>query len=394
MRGFVFSLFIVLGLAATAFADDPVIRIYYTGAIRGELEPCGCSPALQSGGLSRLSEFVRNERAAKRDFILIDAGNSAGKDTAQGRLKTETLVKAFSIIGFDAVAGLSEDANASGFEAGLFAKYKIASIQDNKANKTTDSIIVRRAKHKVNITINPHGQKKNALNVLLTEKKAAEVSRIGWDVIITSSGELIEAPVVKDNTIIVSGYERGQKLGMLSLRVDMSGKIRLDSHNWQPLPLDAPEDAAVRKIITEYDHAVAELMKDEETRQAGSGPYLGAFSCKDCHAPHFESYGATGHPKAFEALEKAGKSRNPECVVCHTTGYGTDGGFISKTSTPGLAGVGCEVCHGPGKEHLDDLSRQVFRSISAEVCLKCHTHENSPGFDYETYRKKIIHQQQ
>ena len=391
LQGLILLLLFVPGFVIPTAAKGGTVSIYYTGAIRGELEPCGCSPSLQSGGLSRLSAFVRSERDHKKNFILIDAGNSAGKDTPPGRLKTETLVMAFSAIGFDAIAGFFEYARAGEFAAGLFKRHNVLLLNPADKDNLSDSVVLKRKRYKINISVNPQGQIKNALNILLTDMNANETGWKGWDVVVMSSGETLEAPIEKDGTIIVSGFERGQKLGILKVSYGKSGKVRLVSHVWQTLPLSAAEDAVVRKLINEYDLAIAELMKAEEARQAKSGPYLGAASCKECHAPHYESYSASHHSGAFETLEKVGKSRNPECVACHTTGYGADGGFISKTSTPGLAGVGCEACHGPGREHLADLYRPVFRMMPVDVCNGCHTKQNSPGFNFSVYLKRITH---
>ena len=71
-------------------------------------------------------------------------------------------------------------------------------------------------------------------------------------------------------------------------------------------------------------------------------------------------------------------------------GFDEAGGFKSIETTPGLANVQCEVCHGPGKEHLSDLSGPM-RPVTKSTCLKCHTKSNSPDFRYPAYLKKIKH---
>jgi len=51
------TLFIMLAVIffpVTSSAGEKALNILYTGALQGELEPCGCSPETQSGGLARL----------------------------------------------------------------------------------------------------------------------------------------------------------------------------------------------------------------------------------------------------------------------------------------------------------------------------------------------------
>jgi hypothetical protein len=67
-----------------------------------------------------------------------------------------------------------------------------------------------------------------------------------------------------------------------------------------------------------------------------------------------------------------------DCVVCHTTGYVPEG---NQDNLPGLVGtwvedgVGCERCHGPGSNHVNNpygVDMQVKRD--AEQCGACHRH--------------------
>jgi hypothetical protein len=66
-----------------------------------------------------------------------------------------------------------------------------------------------------------------------------------------------------------------------------------------------------------------------------------------------------------------------DCAACHTTGYQPTG---SQEDRPGVVGiwaqdnVGCERCHGPGGNHVNDpyfVDMQVIRD--AEFCGDCHT---------------------
>ncbi len=126
------------------------------------------------------------------------------------------------------------------------------------------------------------------------------------------------------------------------------------------------------------------LMPSEEYLGVTNGTYVGAKACEACHAKAHAGWSATGHAKAFDALKNASsgdKSKDPNCVGCHVVGYG-QGGFVDEQTTPGLAGVQCESCHGPGSEHIktgDKTKILAFpNNVSALVCGRCHKTSHSP----------------
>ena len=94
------------------------------------------------------------------------------------------------------------------------------------------------------------------------------------------------------------------------------------------------------------------------------------------------------HAGAFKELTDE-YSKNEKCIKCHTTGYGKPGGFKSSDETPGLTGVQCEVCHGPGSEHLaskatdKEAKRATINLKPGAVCSECH----NPHKTHEEYKK-------
>lgn len=103
-------------------------------------------------------------------------------------------------------------------------------------------------------------------------------------------------------------------------------------------------------------------------------------------------------------------TKDQNCLPCHVTGYRERGGFVSLKTTPRLAGVQCEVCHGAGggylKPNLMSLKNKEYKrsdlvaaglvAPSPEVCKTCHN-QKSPfykPFDYEEHLKKGIHAHQ
>jgi formate-dependent nitrite reductase cytochrome c552 subunit len=168
--------------------------------------------------------------------------------------------------------------------------------------------------------------------------------------------------------------------------------------------------------------------------------YVGTKSCKTCHnksktGAQYKVWEQTAHAQAFETLKsevalelarKAGVEGNPweapECLRCHTTGFGA-GGYevkdeafwnpdpedrVAKKAVKRMAGlqsVGCEACHGPGSAYK---KKKVMEAIfngetdaasvglivpNEETCLTCHN-EDSPSykpFDFEERVKEIAH---
>jgi hypothetical protein len=70
-------------------------------------------------------------------------------------------------------------------------------------------------------------------------------------------------------------------------------------------------------------------------------------------------------------------------VGCHVTGLGQAGGFVDKELTPGLGGVQCEVCHGPGRKHATSNDKgAIIASPAMDTCRECHTPTQDQGFDF------------
>jgi len=115
-----------------------------------------------------------------------------------------------------------------------------------------------------------------------------------------------------------------------------------------------------------------------------TGKFVGAQRCSQCHANIHSDWSNTLHAKALETLEAIGQDRNEVCLGCHTVGFGQEGGFVSRRTTNSLAGVQCENCHGPGRDHVENVNDPTLRpkvDISASVCGQCHTGENHPNYE-------------
>ncbi len=121
-----------------------------------------------------------------------------------------------------------------------------------------------------------------------------------------------------------------------------------------------------------------------------SATYVGWNKCAPCHSAIKDAWQNTRHAKAIESLKKSGQETLPACVKCHVTGYEQDGGFIDYELTPEMAGVQCEVCHGPGSGHMaSPTTKNIVRTSGAALCRQCHTQGQDPGFDYDAKVKNV-----
>jgi len=147
----------------------------------------------------------------------------------------------------------------------------------------------------------------------------------------------------------------------------------------------------------------AEAVADFHTWDSQDPAYEGGrTACRRCHLGQYRSWERTPHANALETLPEDNRT-DPACVKCHVTGYDKPGGFTSIEDTPNLAGVGCEVCHGPGslykeKEIMEDHDASVAAGLmipDEQTCLACHNSEspNFPGsFNYEEMKASGVHE--
>jgi hypothetical protein len=152
--------------------------------------------------------------------------------------------------------------------------------------------------------------------------------------------------------------------------------------------------------------------------------YIGTKNCKKCHIKQWKSWSETKMANAFETLKpgvaaerkaelaldaEKDYTTDAECVRCHVTGYGKEGGFTSIDATPDLVGVGCEMCHGAGSGFTQDglmtlknkeykradlVAAGLIYPVDETVCIQCHN-EDTPipdyTFDYEAKKAEGLH---
>lgn len=165
------------------------------------------------------------------------------------------------------------------------------------------------------------------------------------------------------------------------------------------------EDPRIKEELADK-LAVAPLIKaigaDELERYLASGNYVyvGNTKCRLCHREFFVGRKKDAHDHTLEKLDKLGYADNPRCLVCHSTGYGIPGGFVSIKDTPRLANVQCEGCHGPGSVHVVRRDKGGFLAgtdkpeLLRKMCISCHTERWDQSYNeldkaFKKYRNPI-----
>ncbi len=246
------------------------------------------------------------------------------------------------------------------------------------------------------------------------------------DLILTARGDYNPTPgsgaVLEGDTVILDPGSGGRFILEADL-VRKEGRTRLVRYT--PYPLPPKETGKGRKsppgAITP-DPTMAEWItamrcdladgKALEEALAHPGPvkrggYLGSRSCFPCHEASAEAWKKSLHSHAWKALEDDEEARgwpitlSPECVSCHVVGFGKATGFQSPERTPDLLNVGCENCHGPGREHVLRMMEDPGNPDKAiergggggGYCYDCHdTERQTHGhFHYEEKWKRIRH---
>jgi hypothetical protein len=75
-----------------------------------------------------------------------------------------------------------------------------------------------------------------------------------------------------------------------------------------------------------------------------------------------------------------------DCGPCHTTGYSAQGNQNSLkgiTGTWNEDGVGCEACHGPGEQHLNNPQGVKPPNDPKQACGLCHVRDNTSVLEAE-----------
>ena len=226
-----------------------------------------------------------------------------------------------------------------------------------------------------------------------TEAMAKEVEGIDITVVGHTFRTFQDERVVGKTVMLAAGYD-GRFVGKADLDVEKdTGRIMAFTVDMISLDDSIASDPVVSEQVDAFKEELAAFKlemrgKYKPTKGSDKEQFLTQRSCQKCHGDVWDKMRTQGHESAFASLGRKGQSGNPECVVCHVTGYLYKNGYDEQPPYNRLANVQCEACHGYGTQHKRDGS---MLKIARASCVECHDKDNSPEFDYATYWEKIEH---
>jgi len=386
------------------------------GDTNGYLAPCGCAKPM-AGGIERRVALLRQlggERA-----VLLENGGLVKGVSEQDALKADALVEALKSAGVDAVNLGPEEARrgVSGVlsmtnlapnlllcstlpanDFGIRAQvakgpFLIGGVSSNAAEIARSLGVPDESLDAAIRRLVSQAESGDRIPILLLRGSESEARRIAGDhpaialIVYSSAGTPPAQPRMVGRTALVTPGDKG----LFVLSVAFEGGKLVD-FSVVPVTHLGAADPQTTAIFRAYLDRVSRAGLLDRLPRSKGGDFVGTPRCVTCHTQAGNVWKSSAHARALGTLEAKGHDRDPECVGCHVVGLDFEGGFRSRGRTPELADVGCESCHGAGRQHAGDPIKYPMGRVGAQSCAPCHVPDHSPTFDFETYWRKIAHE--
>ncbi len=422
--------------------------IAYTGADRGVLQPCGCTKGML-GGIGRRAALLQAIAPSRHNALILATGGlidgtSGMRDqidsktiTHLDRLRYETLLVALGEMGY-AAAALGPEELRLGFdrlrEASEIVDFpflltnaimeseeplpfeKVCRISLNPdgrsepvdvalfgvialslASELPDGVDLAPAGAAVLAAVEESGRAADFHVVLLSGSRAdarglSQKIPSPWLIVYSSPDsepQIYEFGKQTGDGRIVTPGDRGRFVGFSTIVTRGDGRWAVGESRFEALDDSLPESDIVRFPIEIYRERIR-LEKVIENQLAtipnrSGRAYRGSASCTSCHPETYKIWMESRHAQAWATLVQAERDYDPGCVSCHVTGYAIEKGFAGADAPRPLVDVGCEACHGPAGDHVEEGDPPT----TIASCAACHDRHHSPGFDREEAWKKI-----
>jgi Cytochrome c554 and c-prime len=419
------------------------ISIFFTADTRGRLVPCGCFSG-QFGGLTRLKTVLDGEAAG--DAIRADIGDAIRGREDYNLIEYKYMLQAYADMRYDALnignkeaelslaqlQQLKKESPVSLISANLLeakagapvfepykilhrGKYRVALLGVLDPRLQGENLGTGLAIEKMEVTLEkilPELKQKADVIVLLAFTDEASLARLAqefYELDMVLGGKVSQPSQKLDHEnrslILYTGNE-GRALGVLKVRMSGKGKMSELGHEIFLLHDKIPENESIRALATQYRKEVrgtklavddpAKLQEDMVPGVKLTATYAGSESCLDCHKSAAKAWHDSGHADAMATLISKNADADPNCIRCHTVGFGSPSGYRREFGDTKLVNVGCESCHGPGSLHVQQRQKNLpvtfkFRPLGAGDCQKCHYGEFSRPFDWNRFWPEIQH---
>ena len=251
----------------------------------------------------------------------------------------------------------------------------------------------------------PVVREKSDFVVLLAHMRRTDLAEAlagieGVDMVIlghSSKPQVTTEPTFVGDVPVYMASHQGQYLGRALVSFDAASRSVGATNEIRLLDGTVKDDPETARLVKEFETENRKLQKElfvKEQLQPKSGErgaYLGLGNCQRCHPDEFDAYAETRHARSYATLSAVFMHRDSGCIPCHSTGHGEPGGFGGvrvRGAQTDLIDVQCEACHGPGAAHSRDGR---YLDSARESCVKCHTAEQDPEFNFEKAWERIAH---
>ena len=433
--GVLLAVALVLGCESVAEraikpAPQGSLTFLFSADNQGVISSCGC-PTNPSGGFAKRQTLIDKFRSVRPDVVTVDSGDMF--PDRPNPMKVKYLATALGRARYDAVAmGDQEFGLGVPLMQSLAGEHKLtllsANVRDESGQAPFPPHVIREAGGRRigifavvadGINANPPREWRKGLKIEPPIEAAKREVRdlAGCDLIIALSHQPFAATQelaksVPEINIVVSGHDltilrKPQMVG--KTMIVASGPVGrvLGALTFTYGPGASPDPALDMIGLSERTVRdipwVMDLYWEYVKKAKGEPPpdwalgiqpeeYQPADDCTKCHEKEFKQWASTRHASAYASIKRKGKQDDPECILCHTMGYGREGGFWSMEDTPGLGRVTCQACHPVTADHSDKkIKTDPKRDVDARTCVHCHGLVESPDFDFNAYKPKIAH---
>jgi hypothetical protein len=398
------------------------IQLLISTRNNGVLRDCECGDDCH-GGLAERATLIDGFRNAGDEILLLDGGDFS---TTIGRQRNdEFVIQAYSRLKYDAVAvGDQEFRNGPEFFQQKTLASNLPLVCANLRSKAAGKFMVQPfilkeiqgIKIAVTGCISPAAlnrldpQKYYPMEILpvepalqqllptlaaqaevvvllaqVTNPELETIARTipGISVIIAGHQPALpeESLQEKYGKIIVSAGVESAHLAHLTLHLNAINQLENYDFDLICIGPETEEEPGLKNLIDSY-FAEFEILNHKLGPASLGLPFFGPEYCRQCHVLAYENWRTSQHAGAFETLKLKNAAANRDCWPCHSM-FGEEAKLPPESQQ-----IGCEACHvqkvDPAKEPHPELAAKTR-------CLRCHTPQYSPEFDFEAYWQKIKH---